>query len=107
MTRQEVFDKVVAHSRTMKRRSMSQGKCRYRGPGGAKCFIGALIPDDKYSVTFEGLSSVEGILTAAGIDHADTKFSRELQRIHDNNPPRQWPEKLAAFAKKYDLEMPA
>ena len=57
MTNQEAFETMVRHAREQGGRSLnSQGKCRYRGQNGTKCFVGALIPDAEYTVMLEGRS---------------------------------------------------
>ena len=60
MNRQQVFDAVVHHLAKQGKRSTftrpGQGfsMCRYRGYGGLKCAIGALIPDELYHPRLEG-----------------------------------------------------
>ena len=51
MNAQELFDKVLAHSRTMTEKSQrsEDGRCMYRDGKGGECFIGCLLPDDKYT----------------------------------------------------------
>lgn len=58
MSLQEVFDKVVNHAFTQKRRATSNNKgnypvCLYRASNGDRCFIGALIPDNEYDPAIE------------------------------------------------------
>ena len=56
-TKQEVFDKIVNHLRSMETRSANgAGTCRYRAPDGNKCAVGILISDNKYSESMEGLA---------------------------------------------------
>ena len=66
MTPQEIFDTVARHLFTQGERAdivldddtddgVRKGffSCRYRAPGGAKCAVGALIPDEAYSPSME------------------------------------------------------
>jgi hypothetical protein len=68
MTPQEIFDTVARHLFTQGHRASiqldddpeSEGAgfdCRYRGPGGTKCAVGILIPDDAYDPRMEGCSA--------------------------------------------------
>ncbi len=59
-TKQQVFDAILAHSRSMTEKSEStygfdsNYGSSYRGKNGNKCFIGALIPDNLYDSSIEG-----------------------------------------------------
>ena len=53
---QAVFDKVVKHLLTQKRRSESKRGCAYRGEDGAMCAVGCLISDKAYDPEIEGHS---------------------------------------------------
>lgn len=64
MNEQEVFDTVVRHlakqgakSAVMKKgeTGTSYERCMYRGPDGLKCAAGALINDDEYDPSMEGV----------------------------------------------------
>lgn len=102
MTEQKIFDKVATHLQKQGRRALDKdGVCVYRGEEGAKCAVGALIPDELYD------SKVEGV-TVAGIPrHDDTEedarklvLLSRLQRVHDNGYP--WA--LASVAEDYKLD---
>ena len=55
MTHQEIFDRVSTHLFRQGEPSTSKtGFCRYRGPNGASCAIGCLIPDEFYDKSIEG-----------------------------------------------------
>jgi hypothetical protein len=62
MTDQEVFDKVVTHliaqgvpsQSVVEDAEVDVPVCLYRGPEGAKCAVGCLIPDDIYHSDMEG-----------------------------------------------------
>jgi len=73
MTLQSAFDIVVRHARAQPKQSLSRGNagdCVYRSPEGLKCFIGALIPDDKYHREMDyadGQFPIAKVLRYAGI----------------------------------------
>jgi hypothetical protein len=98
MTRQETFDLVVAHAKTMDEPASVQGTgagrhntwCEYRTKDGRKCFAGALIPDELYHPGMEnhaaddyesGKIMVADVLEDLGYE---PKFVVCLQAIHDN-----------------------
>lgn len=106
LSAQELFDKVLAHARAQRRRATTpDGSCRYRLPDGRKCFIGALIPGERYSREFEGRSVYNpAIRFAAGIPSELLVLARELQRVHDALEPEDWEQQLAIVAEEFDLE---
>lgn len=57
MTPQEAFDTAVLGTIRQGRGSYSFGSCRYRGPDGARCAIGHLIPDRLYDPEMEYTSA--------------------------------------------------
>ena len=89
MTRQEIFDKVVAHFAVQREAAAEYGVCMYRTPDGRKCAIGALIPDDAYSQRLEDKSvgtlsrEFPGIMRASGLSDGDLCFLFALQDAHD------------------------
>lgn len=91
LTAQDIFDKVVAHLRSMPRRSMLRDEyCAYRSPDGLKCAIGCLIADDEYDPKMEGLT-VRALMEDGFLPHvpADCKeLLSALQRVHDL--PHNW-----------------
>ena len=80
------------------------GHCLYRGPGGLKCGIGMLIPDEKYTPELEdttpthptdepqfskhpNIQLLYHVLSSVGVSletYADQLFLRQLQDVHDN-----------------------
>ena len=91
MTRQEIFDKVVAHFAVQREAAAEYGMCMYRTPDGRKCAIGALIPDEVYSRRRCEGKSVGGLLLefpdimrASGLSEGDLCFLFALQDVHDN-----------------------
>lgn len=121
MNKQEIFNKVVEHARTQKQKAINKyGSCRYRTEDGLKCFVGALIPDDKYDPVIEGINpfSVESggnesweisarkmnsILTEIGYNIEHKELLLKLQSIHDSFDPSKWEDQLKSFANKYNL----
>ena len=104
--RSDVFNYVVDHLRRQGKQSRGHRSwrpgavpyagviCAYRGDEGAMCAIGALITDDEYDPSWEGIS-VAHLLGGAGAVNAppDSLLERltpheemliELQRFHDS-----------------------
>ena len=106
---QELFNRVATHLLTQNEQSMVREDgpggavyCKYRGPRGLKCAIGALIPDAAYRVQMEGERvTYDPIRVAAGIPE---KLTAELQIVHDHNEPWRWPSMLAYVAREHDLD---
>lgn len=84
MTRQEVFDAAVGGVLAQGRPSISEdGKqCLYRGPDGAKCAAGHLIPDELYRPSFE-TQSIDVIAAEALPFETSASFLMQLQAAHD------------------------
>lgn len=65
LTHQEIYDQVCAHLAKQGRRSMIpiNGKaiCAYRGNGGTKCAVGALIPDERNCSAVRGSRTVKPV----------------------------------------------
>lgn len=77
---------------------------RYRGTHGRKCPIGALIPDEAYSVDIEGHPVgrlPEPVLEAAGIARELLPLARELQLIHDRYPMTEWRSRLDEIGERF------
>jgi hypothetical protein len=117
MTDQEMFDTVVAHARKQGCKAMNGYTCSYRTSYGAKCFIGALIPDDKYKEEFEAIglcmlredegheknAKAKAITDAAGIKKEQYEFAIALQNIHDAFDVEQWETQFKQLAAQYKL----
>jgi hypothetical protein len=78
----------------------------YRGEGGLKCAVGALIPDSEYKPEFEdayhGLSEV--VKMCPSLQGIEFSVLRRTQHVHDAFPPEQWQYKLSEaeiFLKSY------
>ncbi len=100
---QKVFDKVAKHLLTQRCKSAVKGDCRYRGPNGLRCAIGALIPNKLYSADLEGRNA--RYLPAPIIKHigAPKDFLVDLQRVHDDCHPNAWRRDLRYVAARYGL----
>lgn len=98
-TKQQVFDRVVAHLRAQGICAMTDGvamQCRYRGPNNTKCAVGALIPDDDYDIGMEG-KNLSALLASYQYGDALRRILPEaeeyyemlanLQGIHDSSMP--------------------
>lgn len=108
MTRQEVFDKVVAHLRAQGRKAVNErGDCVYHAPDGTKCAAGCLILDEHYREDFEDKSSahpdVARALRNSGVPEDASTLVRDLQRIHDSFDLEEWEDRLAGTASLFDL----
>ena len=97
------------------------GSCLYHSDDGKKCFIGAVIPNDKYQPNFEhrkGSAVLASIgllpqrpLPSEGIDALEKwsdvdSFIMQLQKIHDSIPVMYWDASLRKLAEDYHLEIP-
>ncbi len=92
MNNQEAFDTAVLHLLNQARRCAdSQGQSQFRGSGGGKNAVGALIPDRLYWNSMDG-KTVQQMLVATGpgYDKLREHFSgvaprllNELQDLHD------------------------
>lgn len=87
-TLQEAYDLMVAHMRKQQAFSMEEGspRCKYRGPNGLMCAVGALIPDNVFHERMEAKTADElAILTAANMDPAHAWVMSDFQTtLHDN-----------------------
>jgi hypothetical protein len=105
MTPQEIFDKAATHLLTQNSRSIIPGTdtCAYRGEGGKKCAVGAVIDDADYREDFEGSNArvvAECIPKLA--EHAGLLC--ELQQIHDGCHEISWPRLLRDLAYRRDMK---
>lgn len=123
MTKQQIFNTVVAHLRKQGCKSSSpDGVCAYRMPDGRTCAIGCLIPVEEYLPTYEGhglAKMLSGEMTLkrdeAGIPNPTyayirRKFGEEnlpllawLQHIHDCKPVHGWDFWLELLARQHSL----
>jgi hypothetical protein len=112
--RQAVYRRVRDHLLKQGRRSWDGGLgCLYRGPGGLKCAVGALIPDELYDPKIEHAACDEmrvirvlrKIPGMEDVSNEDAGFLRGLQSIHDRDDPDEWEESLGDFAREHGLEV--
>ena len=92
MNNQEAFDIAVVHLLNQAQRCVnSSGQSQYRGSGGCKNAVGALIPDHLYWNSMDG-KTVPQVLAAAGPGYerlrehfrgVAPRLLNELQDLHD------------------------
>lgn len=121
VSKQEIFDFVVAHLRNQKVKSEQWDEnkrddvCVYRGPNGTMCAAGCLISDDEYHPDFESKSAtyvVSRIFATKWLELTPdicykAHFLRELQTIHDSGEPRDWEAMFRDAAHHEGLEYTA
>ena len=114
MDTQQAFEMAVKHLRKQGRRSLQYGAitCMYRIPeSGLKCAVGALIPDELYQESFEGVGIVRLIDTFDEInklfENVNFKLLEDLQNIHDNYEVTNWENELQELSIVYGLTMPS
>ena len=111
LTKQEIFNTVRDHLLTQGTRSTNKrGRCAYRGEDGARCAVGALIPDHLYDPTLEDLgvwsTFLDSVMYECGVPselRADDKMVGQLQRIHDRTLPEDWSYELTRLAEREGL----
>lgn len=126
MTKQELFNQAIKGlaAQGFQRAMGLRGVCEYRAPEGRKCFVGQLIPDDKYTPAMdqgEEYSSGVGVdallerfpfLEPALLadDEEDGDASRWLflaQRVHDAHAnPADMRDGYREFAAAHNLTLP-
>lgn len=78
---QKVVSKMADHLASQRRKSSTAGNnCLYRAPDGCRCAVGALIPDDVYTIDMED-SDIESVL-----DSSDSKFLVVSEHLHSLMP---------------------
>ena len=106
---QTVFDKVVKHLLTQKRRSKDKKRCAYRGKDGDMCAVGCLISDKAYDPEIEGFSishfGVREELAESGVPIYSKMniLLIYLQYIHDKCPIGLWKTYMQNLAKQHNL----
>jgi hypothetical protein len=102
LTDQEVFDRVATHLLTQRKKAEDQtGMCVYRGPEGAKCALGCLIPDELYEPRFEGADL--RVMVAENISQ-NRELLAYLQDIHDSESVDRWAYYLRHAAETFGLD---
>lgn len=128
MNKQEVFNEVADHLARQKRASTAHmampagysSACLYRTPEGLACAVGALIPNEEYSPTFERCTATTILRTAS--KHPETyptlaqyvpftTMLHDLQEVHDTTTSADiaawWKAGLIEVAMKHSLEFDA
>ena len=104
---QAVFDKVVKHLLTQKRRSEGKQGCAYRGKDGDMCAVGCLISDKAYDPKIEGFAvhatEVLATLAESGVPTYNRTLLTDLQDIHDRIAVDLWKVHLKKLAKQHNL----
>lgn len=111
MTTQEIFDTVVTHLLTQRKKAINDmGKCVYRTDEGLKCAVGCLITDECYSPEIEGWGiwylDVTEALECSGIPvtiKTNETLLVDLQYVHDHEHVGLWKQGLLNVASKYGL----
>ena len=103
ISRQETFDTVVAGARTQGCKSMLDGKCKFRGDNGTKCFVGMLIPDEEYDPSFDSALIPRVYDRCPSLQQHDAQMLGQLQSIHDQTPVDQWEDEFKRFAERTGL----
>lgn len=111
---QKIFTHVVTQARKMSARSVvfnyknTGSKCAYRGDNNNRCFIGHIIPDDKYSFEMEEwpLPEVFSVFLDIELEPEHEDFLYALQAIHDYNQIEEWEDRFQEFAQIYNLSVP-
>lgn len=113
MNLQEIFNKIYLHAQKKQPSFINgqYGRCAYRGPNGAMCFIGCCIPDERYDPKFDSnfiglhevLHELPDVLATNNVRYDQI---RALQLIHDQHPPCDWNTLLKEFANTYELTIP-
>jgi len=115
VTKQEQFDRVVAHLRAQGAKAtilMDNGnqRCLYRAPHGRKCAAGILIPDDLYEKGMEGATIGDVIKRfpdlAEYIQREDISVCllSDLQNVHDNAYITTWEVEFEKVAREHGLQ---
>jgi len=97
MDKQNIFKVVSEHLQKQGQPCTdSEGSCQYYNPyNHTKCAVGALMTDDLYDSSFEGL-------TISELFDRRERY-RELREVHGESETE---EKLVAFFEKYDIKSP-
>lgn len=107
---QELFNQVAKHLLIQNKQSFfkNTGIGAYRGDQDLKCGLGIIIPDEEYSEELEFRSPSEwhwSIQQKFGLGEVEVlKLADELQGIHDNYEPKEWPTALLELAESKMLD---
>ena len=107
--RQEMLNKVISRAKLGVKSAYDGGEddgntCRYRTRDGNRCFVGELIPDERYTPYIEDAPIGKHIIDMIpDATLSDIEFLQDMQTVHDNSPVREWQDELHALADKYEL----
>jgi hypothetical protein len=97
---QETFDYVVNHLRKQGKQSLYGRNCAYRGENGLKCAVGVLIPDELYSVKFEGMKVCSPFLESLLVGY-NIYLLVALQELHDCSSVEKWEAGFKRIAEQF------
>lgn len=112
MTAQEIFDTVSRHLATQGGKSVKNGtdNCQYRGDGGRKCAVGALLTDEEYRPSYDENSVTVWKMAREGL--LPTRLAPfealldGLQRAHDRaQSGEELIERLSDAAAAHNLSL--
>jgi hypothetical protein len=109
LTLQTAFNKIWRESLKKRKSSDRISTCRNFGPGGARCFVGVLIPRRLQAKAGErDLEVVIHLLRTHGVLSTAVTYEnlRRLRYIHDGIPTRGWSAALRRFARENNLTLP-
>lgn len=114
---QQTFDVVAIHLLKQGEKSVlrwnpearTMVKCAYRGDEGRKCAAGVLIPDSLYNAEWNTVSIgalPPEVRAALGWDNTELfRLVCQLQSVHDDGRPDNWPVRLRVVARSNNLHM--
>lgn len=123
MIEQEIFDRVVRHLLTQKRKSVDvHALCLYRNHTGLSCAVGCLIDAAHYKPEIERQAVntavvqdalvLSGVLTRSacpgvfrGPDEGKVDLRCKLQRVHDTYEVAEWPRQLKVVGRGRGLNL--
>jgi hypothetical protein len=109
-TMQKLFNRIVRHLLKQNAQAMLHGSCMYRAPDGKRCAVGGVLPNRLYKPNMERKSydflvqSFPEVGEHFGVENKDLLSA--CQRVHDDNLPCYWLDKLAAVAVQFGLDFP-
>ena len=126
--KQEIFNEVYTKLVKQGQPSSENGLCRYRGPEGARCAVGWLIPDEDYHESFEclGVGTLLEELESSRLKsflENHRELLMDLQQAHDSAIPSEdyeddpdfplpkpwlqtWKEEMEQIAQRHKLTIP-
>jgi hypothetical protein len=106
---QEVFDFVAHHLLKQNQKCVfksigGQGSdtCLYRH-GGLACAAGCLFTDDQYSEDYDDGYSWTDLVDKYKLPDDHCELIMQLQGIHDDHVPPEWPDQLSFMARAFGL----